>query len=58
MELILSPHLPEALSLCALKVAFTNALAVFQALVNDMVGDMLNKHSILCLDDILIFPEY
>lgn len=36
----------------------TNAPAVFQTLVNDVLRDMLNKFSFVCLDDILIyFPD-
>lgn len=34
----------------------TNTLAFFQALVNDVLWDMLNKFEFLCLDDILFFP--
>ena len=33
----------------------TNAPAVFQALVNDVLRDMLNKFVFVYLDDILIF---
>lgn len=33
----------------------TNAPAVFQALVNDVLRDMLNKFLFIYLDDILIF---
>ncbi|KAK2886271.1 hypothetical protein Q8A73_020217 [Channa argus] len=33
----------------------TNALAVFQNLVNDVLGDMLNRFVFVYLDDILIF---
>ncbi|TKS65266.1 Retrotransposon-like protein 1 [Collichthys lucidus] len=35
----------------------TNAPAVFQALVNDVLRDMLNKHVFVYLDDILIFSK-
>lgn len=35
----------------------TNALAVFQALVTDMLRDMLNKHVFVFLDNILIFSR-
>ncbi|XP_075894338.1 uncharacterized protein LOC142896522 [Nelusetta ayraudi] len=35
----------------------TNALAVFQALVNDVLHDMLNKHVFVYLDDILIYSR-
>lgn len=34
----------------------TNALAVFQALINDVLRDILNKSGFAYLDDILIFP--
>ena len=33
----------------------TNAPAVFQALVNDVLRDMLNHYAFVYLDDILIF---
>ncbi len=33
----------------------TNAPAVFQALVNDVLGEFLNKFVFVPLDDILIF---
>lgn len=33
----------------------TNAPAVFQTLVNDVLGDMLNAFVFVYLDDILIF---
>lgn len=33
----------------------TNAPAVFQNLVNDILGDMLNRFVFVYLDDILIF---
>lgn len=33
----------------------TNALVVFQALVNDVLRDMLNRFIFVYLDDILIF---
>lgn len=36
-------------------VGLTNAPAVFQALINDMLRDMLNKFVFVYLDDILIF---
>ncbi len=35
----------------------TNAPVVFQALVNDLLRDMLNKHVFVYLDDILIFSR-
>ena len=35
----------------------TNAPAVFQTLVNDVLGDMLNKFVFVYLDDILIFSQ-
>ena len=35
----------------------TNAPAVFQALVNDLLRDMLNKLDFVYLDDILIFSR-
>ena len=35
----------------------TNAPAVFQALVNDILRDMLNKFVFVYLDDILIFSH-
>uniref|UniRef100_A0AAQ6IR55 Gypsy retrotransposon integrase-like protein 1 n=1 Tax=Anabas testudineus TaxID=64144 RepID=A0AAQ6IR55_ANATE len=35
----------------------TNAPAMFQNLVNDVLGDMLNKFVFVYLDDILIFSE-
>ena len=35
----------------------TNVLAVFQALVNDLLRDMLNKFVFVYLDDILIFSR-
>uniref|UniRef100_A0A674PMU1 Gypsy retrotransposon integrase-like protein 1 n=1 Tax=Takifugu rubripes TaxID=31033 RepID=A0A674PMU1_TAKRU len=35
----------------------TNAPAVFQALINDVLRDMLNKFIFVYLDDILIFSE-
>ena len=35
----------------------TNAPAVFQALINDALRDMLNKFVFLYLDDILIFSK-
>lgn len=35
----------------------TNAPAVFQALVNDDLRDMLNKFLFVYIDDILIFSE-
>ncbi|KAI3369555.1 hypothetical protein L3Q82_007766 [Scortum barcoo] len=35
----------------------TNAPAVFQALVNDVLRDMLNKFVFVYLDDILIFSK-
>ena len=35
----------------------TNAPAVFQALVNDVLWDMLNKFVFVYLDDILIFSR-
>ena len=35
----------------------TNAPAVFQALVNDMLCDMLDKYVFVYLDDILIFSS-
>ena len=34
-----------------------NVPAVFQNLVNDVFGDMLNKFVFIYLDDILIFPK-
>ncbi|KAI2652487.1 Transposon Tf2-6 polyprotein [Labeo rohita] len=39
-----------------LPFGLTNAPAVFQNLVNDMLGDMLNRFVFVYLDDILIFP--
>ncbi|KAL0170808.1 hypothetical protein M9458_035404, partial [Cirrhinus mrigala] len=38
-----------------LPFGLTNAPAVFQNLVNDMLGDMLNRFVFVYLDDILIF---
>ena len=35
----------------------TNAPAVFQTLVNDVLGDMVNKFIFVYLDDILIFSQ-
>ena len=35
----------------------TNAPAVFQTLVNDVLGDMINKFVFVYLDDILIFSQ-
>lgn len=35
----------------------TNAPAVFQALVNDVLRDFLNHSVFVYLDDILIFPQ-
>ena len=35
----------------------TNAPAVFQAFVNDVLRDMLNQFVLVYLDDILIFPQ-
>lgn len=35
----------------------TNAPAVFQALINDVLCDMLNKFVFVYLDDILIFSQ-
>lgn len=35
----------------------TNALAVFQALVNDVLQDFLNRFVFVYLDDILIFSH-
>lgn len=35
----------------------TNAPAVFQALINDVLRDMLNKYVFVYLDDILIFSR-
>lgn len=35
----------------------TNAPAVFQAMVNDVFRDLLNKYAFVYLDDILIFSE-
>lgn len=35
----------------------TNAPAVFQALVNDVLRDMLKRFIFVCLDDILIFLD-
>lgn len=36
---------------------FTNAPAVFQALVNDVLRDFLNRFVFVYLDDILIFSQ-
>lgn len=36
---------------------FTNAPAVFEALVNDVLWDMLNRYVFIYLDDILIFSK-
>ena len=36
--------------------SLTNAPAVFQALINDILRDTLNKYVFVYLDDILIFP--
>ena len=41
----------------AMPFSLTNAPAVFQALVNDVLRDMLNKHVFVYLDDILIFSR-
>ena len=35
----------------------TNAPAVFQTLVNDVLGDMINRFVFVYLDDILIFSQ-
>ena len=35
----------------------TNMPAVFQTLVNDVLGDMINKFVFVYLDDILIFSQ-
>ena len=35
----------------------TNAPAVFQALINDVLRDVINRHVFVYLDDILIFSE-
>ena len=35
----------------------TNALTVFQSLVNDVLRDMINKFVFICLDDIRIFSK-
>lgn len=35
----------------------TNASAVFQALVNDVLRDVIDKYIFVYLDDILIFSE-
>ena len=35
----------------------TKALAVFQTVVNDVLGDMINKFIFVYLDDILIFSQ-
>lgn len=37
--------------------SLTNAPAVFQDPVNDVLGDKLNQFVFVCLDDILIFPD-
>ena len=36
---------------------FTNAPAVFQALVNDVLHDMLNRFVFVYIDDILVFSR-
>lgn len=35
----------------------TNAPAVFQALINDVLRDILNRHVFVYLDDVLIFSR-
>ena len=35
----------------------TNAPTVFQTLVNDVLGDMINKFLFVYFDDILIFSQ-
>lgn len=40
-----------------LPFSLTNTLAVIQALVNDVLGDMPNKFLFVYIDDILIFSE-
>ncbi|KAI7790732.1 hypothetical protein IRJ41_023830, partial [Triplophysa rosa] len=39
-----------------LPFGLTNAPAVFQGLVNSVLGDMINRFVFVYLDDILIFP--
>lgn len=41
----------------AMRFRLTNALAVYQALINDVLRDMLNKFLFVYLDDILSFLE-
>lgn len=41
-----------------LPFGLTNSPAVFQALVNDVLRDMLNKFVFVYLDDILIFSPF
>lgn len=38
-------------------LGLSNAIAIFQALVNDVLGDMLNHFIFVNLDDTLIFPK-
>ena len=38
-------------------LGLTNAPAVFQALINDVLRDVINRHVFIYLDDILIFSE-
>lgn len=50
------PLIPRIKVLC-MPFRLTNAPAVFQALANDVLWDMLNKFLFVWIDDILIFPE-
>ena len=45
----------QSKSLGVMPFGLTNAPAVFQALVNDVLRDMLNRFIFVYLDDILIF---